>query len=264
MLEPYRPLAFLLPAALWLTGAASAQLISSLQPGLLYYGEGEVTLNGQEIVPGPFEEMRLRPGGSIETAQGRAELLMGPEAVLRLNVDTRVELASADSGGFDLRIVRGEAQLDLLAPARKRSYAVHYGDALVEPLRRGIYHLAEGPDSTAQLVVYQGQARVLRADSPTAVGRGRALELADPASPPVRHPRRSDDYFIYWSQHRRDLLAAQRLASRPASAAGPDASVEGLLWGDREGPTPRPASGERDSLGGYLDGSDESSEADCN
>lgn len=238
------PAAGVLLLALLPAGSA-AQAVSSLEPGLFYYGEGEVSLNSEPIPPGPFGFLRLEAGQSVETVLGFAELLMGPDAVLRVGFHSRVELVSASGGDFVLRLLRGEAALDLLAPARGRTFAIACADARVEPRKRGVYQLSASAGASPTLVVYQGAARVENAGLVQPVGRGRALDLTDPAALPTRHSRASDAPFELWSQQRRQVLAAQRAAA--SRRAGDVAETEGFFWGDADAPSPRPAAYIRDS-----------------
>src|SRR5580658_3127655 len=80
------------------THAASAQYVVSTRAGTIHYIRGQVSVDGQPVRSTPLQFPMLQEGQVLRTGNGRAEVLLGPGAFLRLGehgalrmLDTRLE-----------------------------------------------------------------------------------------------------------------------------------------------------------------------------
>src|SRR5580693_8029438 len=55
------------------------------EPGMVNYIEGQASINGQAVNQGSIGSARLQAGQSLATQNGRAEVLLSPGAMLRVD-----------------------------------------------------------------------------------------------------------------------------------------------------------------------------------
>ena len=97
---------------LWLlTAVGQAQIVLSVRAGLVHHLDGEVLVANQIVSDDPARFTRIAEGKTLRTEEGRAEILLGPGAILRVAPFSEVRLLSDDvsqskgggSGGFSNR-----------------------------------------------------------------------------------------------------------------------------------------------------------------
>jgi hypothetical protein len=191
----------LLALLLVLSAPAFGQRVVAARAGTLYYTEGAVTLDGARvptILPNQYPQ--LRENQILETGQGRAELLLGPEAMLWLDhasslriVDTRLEDAV-------LELASGSAIVEVHGVRGNHRLRVIVNGAAAEMRETGVYRFDAAP---ARVRVFDGQAAV---EGSAALRRGQ--EAAPPSAPAAKFDRKQRDDFHFWAAFRSLRLLA--------------------------------------------------------
>ena len=96
--------AFLGVLAATILAAIPAAAASSGVPGTLNYVEGQVTVAGQTVTSHSVGSVQVEPNQTLETGQGKAEMLLTPGVFLRVGDNSAVRLVSASdrSTGWSL------------------------------------------------------------------------------------------------------------------------------------------------------------------
>jgi hypothetical protein len=89
-----------------------AQSVVSVHSGIVHYFEGSVTIDGQPLQQrfGRFEE--IRPGSELRTDQGRAEVLLTPGVLLRVDENSSIRIVANRLLDPRVEFVGGSAAVD--------------------------------------------------------------------------------------------------------------------------------------------------------
>src|SRR6185437_3876807 len=144
------------------------------RPGTVNYAEGTVTVAGQAIGAKQLGQTEVAPGQGLETAQGKAEMLLTPGVLLRIGDNTAVRMVSPSLTDTRVDLLRGEAMIEAQQVKDENRIAIadHGVDTLIE--KKGLYRF----DANQPMVsVYDGKVKVLADDRTIEVGKGKELAL---------------------------------------------------------------------------------------
>src|SRR3982074_2330166 len=86
---------------------------NAARPGSLNYVEGQASIEGQSLGPEAIGKTELKPGQSLETQAGKAELLLTPGVFFRLGDNSSVMMISPSLANTELRLDKGEATVEV-------------------------------------------------------------------------------------------------------------------------------------------------------
>ncbi len=190
---------------------ASAQAVISTHSGVVHYFEGAVYLNGQTLESRLGKFSSMTDGSELRTEKGRAEVLLTPGAVLRLDQNSSVRMLSNSLADTRVELLTGSAMLEASEPVPGTELTmIHQGWQARFP-QAGLYRLDSNPP---RLSVREGEAEVsggssagLTPGGPILVGRGMNLPLnAALAMEATADPSR--DGLETWSTGRADSISA--------------------------------------------------------
>ena len=196
------------PAVCVLLGAAlpaAAQSVVSTRAGLVHYFEGDVSIEGTPLQPqfGRFPE--IPEGAELRTAQGRAEVLLGPGVILRVAEDSAVKMVSSSLADTRLEVLSGTAMLESKDALPGNSVVLLYKDWQMRIPRQAAYRIDSEPE---QLRVYDGEVEVRCAQGePVTVKAGQTLPLATVLVPDQTLGPPGDG-FNNWAFERSEAIAA--------------------------------------------------------
>ncbi len=184
---------------------AAGQSVVSTRAGLVHYFEGVVAINGEPLQAqfGRFPE--IAEGAELRTGQGRAEVLLGPGAIMRVADDSVVKMLSTGLADVRLELLAGSAILESKDALPGNSVTLLYKNWQVHIPRQGVYRIDADP---AQLRVYSGEVEVRAADgTPVTAKAGQTLPLGTVLVPEetVGAP---GDSFNEWAFQRSEAIAA--------------------------------------------------------
>lgn len=187
---------------------ASAQAVISTHSGVVHYFEGKVYLSGQPLESRLGKFSSMAEGAELRTEEGRAEVLLTPGVVLRVDQHSAIRMLSNSLDDTRVELLAGSAMLDAGEPAPGTSLTlIEQGRRITFP-EAGLYRLDSAPP---RLEVREGEARVSGPlGSAVPVDRGMDLPLTDEAlaqgSVPAEESQR--DAFDNWSRGREDSISA--------------------------------------------------------
>ncbi|HWD00629.1 MAG TPA: hypothetical protein VG456_27925 [Candidatus Sulfopaludibacter sp.] len=184
---------------------AAAQSILSTHAGVIHYFEGLVAVNGKPLQPqfGRFPE--VPDSAELRTAQGRAEILLGPGVMLRVAEDTALKMVSTELADTRLELITGSAILQAKEPLPGNSVTVTYKDWQVSVAKKGVYRIDTTPP---QIRVYDGEVSVQTVGGTPAVAKaGQTLPLAN-VLVPEQTLGAPGDGFNEWAFNRSEAVAA--------------------------------------------------------
>ena len=214
-------------------GLFAAALLAAAQggiarPGTVNYTEGQVSLNGRELGSAQIGKAEVAPGQVLETANGRAEMLLLPGAYLRLGQDSAVRMVSPSLTDTRVELVKGHVLVEVDTLVKENHLEIVDGGTHSTIEKKGIYAFrAEQP----AIQVYDGKAAVTVADRTVDVGKGKELLLtADSRLKPRKFDRERTDQLYAWSKVRSGYLAEANLSSAQVVVADNPAWWAGTGW----------------------------------
>jgi hypothetical protein len=187
---------FLVSAVLPLSAAVTAL------PGTINWVEGQVTVDGAAIPAGGPEVARVNLREALETAQGKAEILLTPGVFLRVDERSAIKM-SGTLQALRVELLRGDALLEVAQIDRRHSLDVldHGADARAE--KDGIYVFSMGG-----IYVRSGKLRVADDRRIVTFGKGEELLLdVESGRKPRKADARESDAIYAWSASRAKYVA---------------------------------------------------------
>jgi len=197
---------FSILSGLLLTGLpAGAQSVLSTHAGVIHYFEGLVAVDGKPLQPqfGRFPE--VPEGAELRTAQGRAEILLGPGVMLRVAEDTALKMVSSSLTDTRLELLSGSAILQAKEPLPGNSVTMIYKDWRVLVQKQSVCRIDSNPP---QMRVYDGQVEVRAGEgTPVVAKAGQTLPFAS-LLVPEQTLGAPGDAFNGWAFDRSEAVAA--------------------------------------------------------
>jgi FecR protein len=130
-------------------------------PGTLNYVEGQASIGNQTLDAQSIGSTELQTGQSIQTQNGKAEVLLTPGVFLRIGDNSSVKMLSPSLTYTEVDLTRGQAMVEVAEIMPQNDLRVVEDGAATQLLKTGLY----GFDAnTRQVRVFDGQAMVLQGD----------------------------------------------------------------------------------------------------
>ncbi len=196
---------------LGLTGSASGQGVISAKSGLINYTEGNVTLDGEDVVLKAGAITRMRESQVLRMEDGRAELLLSPGVFLRAGENSSLKLLSDRLTDTRLELIGGSIIVECAELAKGDTVTIIHKDATISVEKAGVYRIDADP---AVLRVYDGEATVEQRGETGTVKKGRLLPLNGLMAAEKFDPKTGDALYR-WARRRAEYIAmANPLAAR--------------------------------------------------
>lgn len=180
------------------------------RPGTINYTEGDVTIDGRSVRAKQLGSIELAPGHELNTANGKAEMLLTPGVFLRLADNSAVRMVSPSLTDTRVQMVRGRATLEVDMLAHENHLVVRDGAADVKIEKKGIYEFnADQP----HVAVYDGKVTAQVDDKSVDVGKGKELPLDGGTLKTQKFDRNENDSLMEWSKLRSQYVAEANAAS---------------------------------------------------
>jgi hypothetical protein len=184
----------------------SAQSVISAVSGLVYHVEGQTFLNESPVENQKGRFVQMREQQTLRTGQGRAEVLLAPDIVVRLGEGSAVRLLSELVLEPVLQLISGSAVLEVSEIKRGGLVTVHCGAVSVTFGKPGLYRMRAEP---AEILVYDGRAVVTSGGRRVSLDQGKALSLDGGWETPADLQTKTDA-LDQWAAARSRLLASER------------------------------------------------------
>jgi len=213
---------------------ASAQAVISTRSGVVHYFEGAVYLSGQPLESRLGKFANMADGAELRTAQGRAEVLLTPGVLLRLDQNSSIRMLSNSLDDTRVELLTGSAMLDAGEPVPGTQLTLLHKGHQIHFTQAGLYRLDSAPP---RLWVREGEAQVVAGAgaNPVSIERGMNLpleeeSLAQGSAPSTDEPR---DGLENWSRGREDSVSADNAIAAniqdPATVDSQSAPVDPAL-----------------------------------
>ena len=184
---------------------APAQSVVGARAGVVSFAIGKVYLDDQAIDISPTHFPEVKKKSVLRTEGGRAEVLLNPCAVLRVDEDSSIRMLDSDLLRPEVELLAGSAVVDLPGIRKGSEIRLQLSGAEVEMARRGTYRFDYSPPL---LKVFEGRASVERSSEKTEVAGGRTLVFD--SSAPEKFDVRDGDGLDLWNHQRAIVLARAR------------------------------------------------------
>ncbi len=232
--------AILLSLATLCAPVALAQTANPAVPGTVNYVEDSASIEGRMLNQRSVGSAQLQPGQVLETANGKAELLLTPGVFLRVGENSAVRMVSPDLLNTQIEVDRGRADIEVDEIHPRNNIEVTEAGSSTRLLKNGFYAF----DADKHTVrVFKGEAELIETGDvhkQVKLKGDHQLELAgNEAIKSVSFNRdQAEDSLYSWSSLRSQYLAEANinLASQYAGYGGwaPgwywDAGFWGYTW----------------------------------
>jgi hypothetical protein len=150
--------AILLSLATMCAPVALAQTANPAVPGTINYVEGSASINGRALNQQSVGYAQLQPGQVLQTANGRAELLLTPGVFLRVGENSAVRMISPNLLNTQIALDRGRADIEVDEIHPRNDIQVSEGSANTRLLKDGLYAF-DADKGTVR--VFKGEAALL-------------------------------------------------------------------------------------------------------
>jgi hypothetical protein len=205
-----RSAAVLVAFSLLAVPAAWAQAVISARSGMVNYVEGDVRLGGEPVKLNGAIFPEVKPGQTLYTQSGHAEILLTPGVFLRLDRNTSFRMISNKLTDTQVEILNGSALVEADEILKTNRIAVKMGDSKTVLLKTGLYHFNA---DVGQVRTFEGKARVSNASNSTELKGGRTLSVASSLEPDKFNKKKSKGELYAWSELRDSRLALANIST---------------------------------------------------
>ncbi len=183
---------------------AAAQNVVSAKAGLVHYTEGDVLVAGKPVEKQVGLFTTLKPGESLSTTQGRAEVLLGPGVFLRVGEKSTIKLVANDPVDTKLELVAGTIIIEAAETVKdNRTTIIHEGVSLW-PKKDGVYTIETEPELQAR--TWDGELAVEEDGKITTVKGGRVFAI-NTDDKPEKFDKDNTDSLYRWASRRSSYIA---------------------------------------------------------
>ena len=212
-----------------LAAALAAAQATIARPGTVNYSEGQVTVDGSTVGSQSLGKVEVQPGQVLETQQGKAEVLLTPGVLLRVDDNSDVRMVAAGLTDTRVEVLRGEALLEVGELRKENHIVVVVAGAGAEVADHGLYRFDANTPAAA---VFDGKLRITQNDRTIELGKGKQVLINSTGLlAPVKFDRDRKDGLYQWSSVRSQYMAEANAASvRTLVVAGPGWYGPGWYW----------------------------------
>jgi hypothetical protein len=192
---------FILAASL----SAPAFGANPARPGTINYVEGQASIAGQALDAKAIGTAELQPGQSLDTQNGKAEILLTPGVFFRLGDNSSVTMLSPSLTDMEIRLDKGRAIVEVEQIHQENNLVITQRSGTVRILKTGLYEF----DADHSLVrVYEGEAVVPQGNRDVAVKEKHELALGGGSRNAEKfNEEQAQDDLYRWSSLRSSYTA---------------------------------------------------------
>lgn len=205
--------------------------MSPAQPGVVNYVEGQVSVGSQPLNPSAIGQVTLQAGQELSTQTGKAEVLLTPGVIFRLDDNSAVTMESPGIANTILTLQRGRAMVEADEVLPENNIVIREGNASIRLTKKGLYEFNAATD---QVMVFNGKAEVQVNGRNIGVDSGHELAANVPGKPKVHSFDRKEaeqGEFYRWASLRSSYLAEANVnAARMYQQGSPYWYGTGWYW----------------------------------
>jgi len=134
-------------------GFAAAPVFAAIpaHPGVLNYVEGQARIDGRDVSCSNVGTADVQQGQVIETANGKAEILLTPGVFLRLGDNSAVRMDSTSLIDTRVAVLNGRAMIEADNLQKNNNIRVLDNGAVARLEKNGLYSFASSPAVAATM-----------------------------------------------------------------------------------------------------------------
>lgn len=185
------------------------------QPGTVNYAEGQVSVDGRSISQANIGSAMVDAGHVLQTADGKAEMLLTPGVFLRLGPQSSVRMVSPSLSDTRVELVQGQAMMEVADFQKENHIQVTVGGSNTTVRARGIYEFTTNP---AMARVYDGKIEVALDGHTRNIEKGDQVALDNTNAKlksgdfDLKRTEQADDLYA-WSKLRADYTAQANMSA---------------------------------------------------
>ena len=198
------------------------------QPGTVNYIEGQASIGGQSLDQNSVGTA-LQIGQTLETQNGRAEILLTPGVFLRVDHNSAITMDAGDLANIHLTLQRGRAIAEVDQIFKDNNIAIAVGGANARLIKSGLYEF----DTNLGIRTFDGQVKVEVNGKQIDVDGGHqlALNTNDKLKAHGFDKKSNEDDFYRWASLRSSYLAEANVnTARLYANGGPGWYGQGWYW----------------------------------
>lgn len=185
------------------------QAVISTHSGLINVAEGSISIDGQPFEQRPGKFTSLKEGSTLQTEEGRAEVLLTPNVILRVGAHSAIRMVATSFADTRVEFLSGSAILESQSSADTPA-TILYKDYEVQSRENSIYKFdSESP----LLTVLKGKAKVSLHDQSMVIGKDQQIEFTG-ALLAKKTDTVGEDALESWAKKRDDTLEADDDATK--------------------------------------------------
>ncbi|MFN9458069.1 MAG: FecR domain-containing protein [Acidobacteriota bacterium] len=192
-----------------LAASAVAQMAISAKSGLISYIEGRVLLGQEQVVVkmgGRLTEMK--PDQTLQTEEGRAEILLTPGVILRLGENSAVKMIANRLEDTRVELTAGSAVVEATEIDKAHAVTLLVGQAAVGLRKMALLSL----NAQSGVKMFKGEAQVIAGGEAQILREGRQITAAAPFVA-TRFDKNATDPLYRWASRRGEIVAMANIAS---------------------------------------------------
>ena len=204
--------------------ACWAQAVISARSGMVNFVEGGVQLADRPVKLDGAIFPEVKPGQTLSTRSGHAEILLTPGVFLRLDRNTSFQMISNRLTDTQVQILSGSALVEANEILKDNRITVKVGDSETLLLKTGLYHFNA---DAGQVRTFAGKAQVSDASNSAELKGGHTLLVGSSLTPDRFDRKKSKDELYAWSEQRDRRL---ELANISVARRTNSSSFSSSLW----------------------------------
>jgi hypothetical protein len=172
---------------------------------MLNYVEGQASLGGRALSQSSVGSAQWQAGQTLETQSGRAEVLLNPGVLMRIDNNSAVLMNTAGLADTAVAVQGGRAMVEADQVRPENHIDIQEGPATVRLVTNGLYDF----DAAHGIVrVFDGRAEVTVAGKTHTLQAGHEFDLSQPKLHARGFDKKaSEDAFYRWASLRSSYLA---------------------------------------------------------
>ena len=219
----------------------------SALPGTLNYVEGQANIDQNTLDANSAGSATLEPGQTLDTGNGKAEILLTPGVFLRVGDNSSVKMISPSLTNTEVQLDQGRAIVEVAEIHDQNNLLVNEDGVQTRLVKTGLY---EFDADRQQVLVFDGKADVFDGDRTVGVNGGHEVDLNTNGALKSQNFDK-DDYkqsdLYQWSSLRSSYLAEANVDAARVyvnnGSYGPGWYGDGWYWAPGYGYTYIPANG---------------------
>ncbi len=208
------------PLALTILAAAASawgQSVISAHSGVIHLAEGQVSVDGKDVVQKFGEFGDVKTGQTLTTQEGRAEVLLTPGVFLRVNENSSFRMVSNKLDDTKIEIVSGTAMVQVSQLIEDNAITLLSHDASIALTKKGLYRLDA---DQARFRVYEGEAKVATPAKNLTAKKGNEVEIGEQLVA-KNFDTKDTDAFYRWNERSDEYISEANIyAAKSARDSG--------------------------------------------